>query len=112
MTLLTVIWVGSRLYSVLLEDLGNSARGGVAWRRLWVLGAERTRASTALRPPYSTRNGLCTPSGTSSCHKTCSVSYGYPQLTEQAKRKILGKNLLRLQGMDVEETRQRLATAS
>lgn len=27
--------------------------------------------------------------------------YGYPQLTEQAKRKILGENLLRLHGMDV-----------
>jgi hypothetical protein len=24
--------------------------------------------------------------------------YGYPQLTEQAKRKILGENLLRLSG--------------
>jgi hypothetical protein len=35
--------------------------------------------------------------------------YGYPQLTEQAKRKILGKNLLRLHGMDVEETRTRLS---
>jgi uncharacterized protein len=34
--------------------------------------------------------------------------YGYPQLTEQAKRKILGENLLRLHGMDVEETRSRL----
>ena len=34
--------------------------------------------------------------------------YGYPQLTEQAKRKILGENLLRLHGMDVEETKQRL----
>jgi predicted TIM-barrel fold metal-dependent hydrolase len=37
--------------------------------------------------------------------------YGYPQLTEQAKRKILGENLLRLSGMDVEETRQKLAKA-
>jgi predicted TIM-barrel fold metal-dependent hydrolase len=36
--------------------------------------------------------------------------YGYPQLTEQAKRKILGENLLRLHGMDVGETRARLAT--
>ena len=36
--------------------------------------------------------------------------YGYPQLTEQAKRKILGENLLRLHGMDVEETRARLRT--
>jgi predicted TIM-barrel fold metal-dependent hydrolase len=37
--------------------------------------------------------------------------YGYPQLTEQAKRKILGENLLRLHGMDVEETRARLRQA-
>jgi predicted TIM-barrel fold metal-dependent hydrolase len=37
--------------------------------------------------------------------------YGYPQLTEQAKRKILGENLLRLHGMDVEETRARLRGA-
>jgi predicted TIM-barrel fold metal-dependent hydrolase len=37
--------------------------------------------------------------------------YGYPQLTEGAKRKILGENLLRLQGMDVEETRRKLANA-
>ena len=37
--------------------------------------------------------------------------YGYPQLTEQAKRKILGENLLRLSGMDVDETRQRLKAA-
>jgi len=34
--------------------------------------------------------------------------YGYPQLTEQAKRKILGENLLRLHGLDVEETRAKL----
>jgi hypothetical protein len=34
--------------------------------------------------------------------------YGYPQLTEQAKRKILGENLLRLHGMDIEATRARL----
>lgn len=37
--------------------------------------------------------------------------YGYPQLTEQAKRKILGENLLPLQGMDVEETRRKLSAA-
>ena len=37
--------------------------------------------------------------------------YGYPQLTEQAKRKILGENLLRLHGMDVEATRARLLRA-
>ena len=37
--------------------------------------------------------------------------YGYPQLTEQAKRKIVGEYLLRLSGMDVEETRQRLKNA-
>jgi len=38
--------------------------------------------------------------------------YGYPQLTEQAKRKILGENLLRLSGMDVEETRRKLNGAA
>lgn len=37
--------------------------------------------------------------------------YGYPQLTETAKRKILGENLLRLHGMDVEDTRRKLAAA-
>jgi predicted TIM-barrel fold metal-dependent hydrolase len=37
--------------------------------------------------------------------------YGYPQLTEQAKRKILGENLLRLHGMDLAETRARLGGA-
>jgi uncharacterized protein len=34
--------------------------------------------------------------------------YGYPQLTDVAKRKILGENLLRLHGMDVEATKTRL----
>jgi uncharacterized protein len=34
--------------------------------------------------------------------------YGYPQLTDQAKRKILGENLLRLHGMDVDAARDRL----
>ncbi|MBA3628731.1 MAG: amidohydrolase family protein [Actinobacteria bacterium] len=34
--------------------------------------------------------------------------YGYPQLTDQAKRKILGENLLRLHGMDVEETKAKI----
>jgi uncharacterized protein len=34
--------------------------------------------------------------------------YGYPQLTDVAKRKILGENLLRLHGMDVEGTTARL----
>jgi predicted TIM-barrel fold metal-dependent hydrolase len=34
--------------------------------------------------------------------------YGYPQLTDQAKRKILGENLLRLHGMDPAETAARL----
>ena len=38
--------------------------------------------------------------------------YGYPQLTEQAKRKILGENFLRLSGMDVDETRRRLAAVA
>jgi hypothetical protein len=40
------------------------------------------------------------------------VGYGYPQLTEQAKRKILGENLLRLSGMDVDDTRKKLSGAA
>ena len=35
----------------------------------------------------------------------------YPQLTEEAERKILGENLLRLHGMDVEDTKKKFATA-
>ena len=34
--------------------------------------------------------------------------YGYPQLTEQAKRKILGENLARLHGIDVEAKKAEL----
>jgi uncharacterized protein len=37
--------------------------------------------------------------------------YGYPQLTEQAKRKILGENLLRLHGMDVDSVRQKIGAS-
>jgi predicted TIM-barrel fold metal-dependent hydrolase len=37
--------------------------------------------------------------------------YGYPQLTEQGKRKILGENLLRLHGMDVEATKAKVGKA-
>ena len=37
--------------------------------------------------------------------------YGYPPLTEQAKRKILGENLARLHGMDVDTLRRKLAHA-
>jgi predicted TIM-barrel fold metal-dependent hydrolase len=33
---------------------------------------------------------------------------GYPQLTEQAKRKILGENLARLHGIDVESKKAEL----
>ena len=36
---------------------------------------------------------------------------GYPQLTEQAKRKILGENLLRLHGMDRTRAGAQPATA-
>jgi predicted TIM-barrel fold metal-dependent hydrolase len=35
--------------------------------------------------------------------------YGYPPLTEQAKRKILGENLARLHGMEVDTLRRRFA---
>jgi uncharacterized protein len=41
-----------------------------------------------------------------------SAGYGYPQLTDQAKRKILGENLLRLHGMDLDEAKAGLGTGS
>jgi predicted TIM-barrel fold metal-dependent hydrolase len=34
--------------------------------------------------------------------------YGYPQLTDQAKRKILGENLLRLHGMNLDEAKAKV----
>jgi predicted TIM-barrel fold metal-dependent hydrolase len=37
------------------------------------------------------------------------AGYGYPQLTPQAKRKILGENLLRLHGLDLAEARARVS---
>jgi hypothetical protein len=40
------------------------------------------------------------------------AGYGYPQLTDQAKRKILGENLLRLHGMDAQEMRSRAGGGS
>ncbi len=35
--------------------------------------------------------------------------YGYPQLTPEIKQKILGGNLARLHGIDVEATKQRIS---
>ncbi len=40
------------------------------------------------------------------------AGYGYPQLTDQAKRKILGENLLRLHGIDAQEMRTKLAVGA
>ena len=37
------------------------------------------------------------------------AGYGYPQLTDQAKRKILGENLLRLHGMTLDEAKASVA---
>jgi hypothetical protein len=40
------------------------------------------------------------------------AGYGYPQLTNQAQRKILGENLLPLHGLDLAEAKARLASRS
>ncbi|MGN6794274.1 MAG: hypothetical protein ACTHJW_17965 [Streptosporangiaceae bacterium] len=40
------------------------------------------------------------------------AGYGYPQLTDHAKRKILGENLLRLHGMDAQAMRAKLGGAA
>lgn len=39
------------------------------------------------------------------------TEYGYPPLTEQAKRKILGENLARLHGIDVDAKKAELGIA-
>lgn len=41
------------------------------------------------------------------------LCHGYvcPPLTEETKRKIIGENLPRLHGMDVEDTKKKYATA-
>lgn len=38
--------------------------------------------------------------------------YGYPPLTEQAKRKILGENLARLHGIDIDDKKKKLGLAA
>ena len=43
--------------------------------------------------------------------KDLQEGYGYPALTEQAKRKILGENLLRLHGIDATQAKTRVAVS-
>ena len=62
--------------------------------RLRLRGADLAPAVGAARRSWTSRS-----------RRTSCDGYGYPQLTDQAKRKILGENLLRLHGMDVEATR-------
>jgi aminoglycoside phosphotransferase (APT) family kinase protein len=35
--------------------------------------------------------------------------YGYPQVTQEIKRKILGENLAKLHGIDIEAKKQEIA---
>ena len=44
-------------------------------------------------------------------HEELTTDYGYPPLTEQAKRKILGENLAKLHGMDIDATKSGLGIA-
>ncbi len=44
-------------------------------------------------------------------HEELTTDYGYPPLTEQAKRKILGENLAKLHGMDIDATKSSLGIA-
>lgn len=40
------------------------------------------------------------------------TEYGYPPLTKQAKRKILGENLARLHGIDIDDKKKELGLAA
>ena len=71
-------------------------------------GAARTRSSTAASRRSGTRSGRSRSSGTSSCRRDIVEEYGWPPLTEQAKRKILGGNLARLHGIDPEAKAEEL----
>ena len=71
-------------------------------------GAARTRSCTGQEAPiWHPQWALRGVHGLPDPEDLC-AGYGYPQLTDQAKRKILGENLLRLHGMDVGATRDRL----
>ena len=71
-------------------------------------GAARTRSSTARRRRSGSRSGRCRRSWTSRSRRTCATATATRSSPTQAKRKILGENLLRLHGMDVEATKTRL----
>ena len=71
-------------------------------------GAARTRSSTAREAPIWQPQWALQAFMDFEIPQDLCDGYGYPQLTDQAKRKILGENLLRLHGMDVEETKARL----
>ena len=58
----------------------------------------RTRSSTAARHRSGTRSGA--EESATELPQDIVEERGYPQLTDQAKRKILGLNLARLHGMD------------
>jgi hypothetical protein len=60
--------------------------------------------------PSSTPRGRSRRPGSSRSLGRCH-DYVSPQLTEEARRKIIGENLPRLHGMDVEDTKKKYATA-
>ena len=68
-------------------------------------GQDRVRQS---RRRSGTRSGRCRRSGTSRSRRTSSTATATRSSPTRRKRKILGENLLRLHGMDVEETKRRL----
>ena len=56
-----------------------------------------------------TRNGRSRLSRSSRCPQDLTDGYGYPQLTPEIKRKILGENLARLHGIDIEAKKAEIA---
>jgi predicted TIM-barrel fold metal-dependent hydrolase len=93
-------WTISLLFSAprrFAEVLGNLMYWGGEDRILWAAGAAIVHpqpvleAFLAFEMPHDLVQG-----------------YGYPPLTEQAKRKILGENYCRLHGLDVDEVKSKV----
>jgi predicted TIM-barrel fold metal-dependent hydrolase len=94
-------WTMSLLFSAprrFAEVLGTLMRWGSEDRIIWAAGAMLVHPQAALEAflAFQTPEDMV-------------EGYGFPPLTDEAKRKMLGENYCRLHGLDVEEVRSRVA---